>query len=493
MNNNSSTRKFPSAKRRTHSRIDRRHRTKRIILITVIILIAALLLGAIGYIIADLAGAFPDDTTQAPDDTSSPITDTASHPSTNAYDGNSETYYLSASKQTAGVYFTVSFTNEVSVSSIEIVSSNPDYYIRRASVALSTDNKNWTAVGECSGTDASSITLSEPLYASHLRIMISESADVLFAINEITVKDSFGTAATIRGAMAGQTIGGVPDDSDTTTKAPDDETTAPPSGYTNASVSNSSLNIGDLILVNSQYDYKFLHDPASILELYNEVASNNIASLYQMGGTQLNATAMRALFDMCNAILADTGYRNILIGDGYRSREVQEDLYSRYPTTAAVPGYSEHHTALGVDLKIWDNEKGVTYTLDESYAACAPIRNWIAENAYKYGFVRRFSPDKDAITGISSDRWHYRYVGYPHAYYMSTNNLCLEEYLALLENAYQHGSRHLDINDGSGGVYEVYFVPASAGATTSVPVPVSGNYTISGNNYSGYIVTVKLS
>lgn len=492
MNNNSNTRKFSSAKRRTHSRIDSRHRAKRIILIVSIVIIIALLVGAIIFLALDFAGVFSDDTT-IPSDTTGADVAPSDHPSTNAYDGDPNTYYLSASNQVAGSYFIVSFTKELSVSDIEIISSHPDHYIRGASVALSTDNKNWTALdGSLSGPDAFAVTLSQPIFASHLRIMITEAADTNFAIDEIRVTDSTGESAVIRGAMSGQTT--TPPPADETTKPPADETTAAPeTGYTNLTISNEKLHIGDLILVNSQYDYKFLHDPSSILDLYNEVAANNITSFYQQGGTLLNATAMQALFEMCGAVMNETGYRSLLIGDGYRSKETQENLYSKYPTTAAVPGYSEHHTALGVDLKIWDNEKGVTYTLEEGYVACAPIRNWLSTNACKYGFVRRFSPDKDAITGISSDRWHYRYVGYPHAYFMNTNNLCLEEYLALLENTYQYGSRHLDINDGTGGVWEVYFVPASAGATTTVPVPVSGNYTISGNNYSGYIVTVEIS
>jgi D-alanyl-D-alanine carboxypeptidase len=110
-------------------------------------------------------------------------------------------------------------------------------------------------------------------------------------------------------------------------------------------------------------------------------------------------------------------------------------------------------------------------------------------NAYKHGFIRRFAPDKDTITGITSDRWHYRYVGVPHAYYMMTNNLCLEEYLAALENCTYEGN-HL-IFDVDGKNYEIYFVAAENGTTTTIPVPNDPSiYTVSGNNYSGYIVTI---
>jgi D-alanyl-D-alanine carboxypeptidase len=112
------------------------------------------------------------------------------------------------------------------------------------------------------------------------------------------------------------------------------------------------------------------------------------------------------------------------------------------------------------------------------------------ENAYKYGFVRRFAPNKDAITQITSDRWHYRYVGVPHAYYMTQNDLCLEEYLAALEKC-TYGGNHLFV-DVDGKSYEIYYVPAVGGATTTIPVPGDPSiYTVSGNNYSGFIVTIE--
>lgn len=54
---------------------------------------------------------------------------------------------------------------------------------------------------------------------------------------------------------------------------------------------------------------------------------------------------------------------------------------------------------------------------------------WFAENGYKYGYVVRFPEDKTQQTGLDYRPWHFRYVGIPHAYYMTQNNLCLEEYV----------------------------------------------------------------
>ena len=47
----------------------------------------------------------------------------------------------------------------------------------------------------------------------------------------------------------------------------------------------------------------------------------------------------------------------------------------------------------------------------------------------------RYPADKsgsaDSVTGIIYEPWHFRYVGVEAAAYMTANNLCLEEFLAL--------------------------------------------------------------
>lgn len=48
--------------------------------------------------------------------------------------------------------------------------------------------------------------------------------------------------------------------------------------------------------------------------------------------------------------------------------------------------------------------------------------------AASYGFVQRYRRDKEALTSIAEEPWHFRYVGAPHARLMEENHLCLEEY-----------------------------------------------------------------
>ena len=59
------------------------------------------------------------------------------------------------------------------------------------------------------------------------------------------------------------------------------------------------------------------------------------------------------------------------------------------------------------------------------------------ERAADYGFIERYERDKEEITGISAEQWHFRYVGRPHGWIIKEKGLALEEYITyLLINLY---------------------------------------------------------
>lgn len=60
------------------------------------------------------------------------------------------------------------------------------------------------------------------------------------------------------------------------------------------------------------------------------------------------------------------------------------------------------------------------------------VYEWLENNSYKYGFVKRYADDKKDITGIINEPWHFRYVGIEAAKVMYEKNLCLEEYIDLI-------------------------------------------------------------
>ncbi|WP_407370965.1 M15 family metallopeptidase [Carnobacterium sp.] len=99
----------------------------------------------------------------------------------------------------------------------------------------------------------------------------------------------------------------------------------------------------------------------------------------------------------------------------------------------AIPGGSEHHTGLAIDVMDteWANSgKGLIPEFDTQES-----QKWLVEHAADYGFVLRFPKGKEEQTGIEYESWHFRYVGKDNAAYMKNYDLSLEEYIALLNEA----------------------------------------------------------
>ena len=104
-------------------------------------------------------------------------------------------------------------------------------------------------------------------------------------------------------------------------------------------------------------------------------------------------------------------------------------------------GRSEHQLATAFDVQLngrhaWSASDPMAHTQDG---------RWLLENAWRYGFIRRYPPDKSQITGIQNETMHWRYVGKSHAEAMRLSGLCLEEYLELL-----HAQGTLCLVDGEG-------------------------------------------
>ncbi|SEP74303.1 LD-carboxypeptidase LdcB, LAS superfamily [Lachnospiraceae bacterium NE2001] len=144
--------------------------------------------------------------------------------------------------------------------------------------------------------------------------------------------------------------------------------------------------------------------------------------------------ALQKMFDDAR----DSGI-DLFVREGYRTREDQQSImdsriqqyqdsgYSLEEAEAlakqyvAIPGTSEHELGISVDINANSNVSS-----DEV------VYSWLNENAYKYGFIKRYPEDKIDITGINNEPWHYRFVGQKAAAEMRDLNYCLEEYLDYL-------------------------------------------------------------
>ena len=90
----------------------------------------------------------------------------------------------------------------------------------------------------------------------------------------------------------------------------------------------------------------------------------------------------------------------------------------------AMPGTSEHHTGLAIDIVInkdgeWIEEN--KYLLNEQ-----DIFSKIHRDLKYFGFIVRYPKGKQDITGYPYEPWHLRYIGKDAE---KIGNLTLEEYL----------------------------------------------------------------
>lgn len=124
------------------------------------------------------------------------------------------------------------------------------------------------------------------------------------------------------------------------------------------------------------------------------------------------------------------------LDSAYRSVAEQEDIVKRFTEKygedyvkqyVAVPGYSEHHTGLALDLYL--NIDGKDVYLNEDMVEYPEIWAKIHEKLPEYGFILRYLDGKDDITGYSYEPWHLRYVGVDVAKEITEKGLTLEEYL----------------------------------------------------------------
>lgn len=230
---------------------------------------------------------------------------------------------------------------------------------------------------------------------------------------------------------------------------------------------------GSLILVNKSHRYR--NTGEEFIKLYE-----NKTDSFFMGSTEilLSKIAVKPLCDMFDAFRNETGLKKINVISGMRSVESQQEIYKQkaklYGNLYAKkyvqsPGFSEHHTGLCVDVSIFNAEDGSSEDFDGTGKY-----SWFSENAWKYGFVIRYPESKEKITKIGYEPWHFRFVGVPHAYYMTKNDLCLEEYIELLQSKTKEEPLKFTCK---GKTYKVWH---------SKKKPKSKNF--SGDNYSGYII-----
>lgn len=139
--------------------------------------------------------------------------------------------------------------------------------------------------------------------------------------------------------------------------------------------------------------------------------------------------------DGCKLYLV-SGYRSIgrqralfqikteeLMQQGLAAQQAEQEA-ARW---VARPGTSEHNLGLAADIVSADwytTHNDLTEDFEQT-----PAFAWLKANCAEYGFILRYPKEKEAVTGISYEPWHYRYVGQEAAKQIMLTGITLEEYL----------------------------------------------------------------
>lgn len=171
-----------------------------------------------------------------------------------------------------------------------------------------------------------------------------------------------------------------------------------------------------------------------VVNRWNELPEDYDVELTELSnGQMVDSRIYPYLQEMFDAGRTEDVYP--VVREGYRTAEEQQEIlddkiqsyinqgYSQVKAErtakewVALPGTSEHQLGIAVDINA-----------DKSKCSNEDVYEWLAENAYKYGFVLRYPPGKQKITGTSYEPWHYRYVGEEAAKEIYEREICLEEY-----------------------------------------------------------------
>ena len=190
-----------------------------------------------------------------------------------------------------------------------------------------------------------------------------------------------------------------------------------------------------LMLVNRSHKLSKTDVPTDLVEIASVLSSDIVKVKYS--GTKANRTAVEALGEMLSTAISE-GISNFQISSAYRTYSEQQKLVdnsvAKYQKnnpswsrdrclsatyqTVAPAGSSEHQTGLAFDITV----PGVSFTGTEQ-------QKWLHQHCAEYGFIVRFTAEKQKLTGFVAESWHFRYVGVEAAKTMTQNDWCLEEYV----------------------------------------------------------------
>ncbi|MDD2648764.1 MAG: D-alanyl-D-alanine carboxypeptidase family protein [Eubacteriales bacterium] len=273
----------------------------------------------------------------------------------------------------------------------------------------------------------------------------------------------------------------------------------PLEGETTQAFTRAELESGDMVVINEWHEQPAGFDSSTLASIARR-------SKFSIPTRDNSVMLFPAAIDQIQSLLTDAkviGLENYEVIVGYRDYEMQKTLWDtaynanlkRYRAAVveemtrratSYPGTSDHHSGYTFQLRLYSSTDPTVIKQDFLTSLQGM---WFMENGWKYGFTFRYPQDKSYITGIHVDVNTFRYVGLANAAAMNILDLCLEEYVAYLQ---EHP--HIAIYKDGIKVYEINRTVADSSEGWSVDVPLGTLETdVSSDNCGGIVATYIFS
>ena len=190
--------------------------------------------------------------------------------------------------------------------------------------------------------------------------------------------------------------------------------------------------------------------PVLVLNPWSSLPEGYAPDLVYMGSyygenKRVDSSCVGDLEAMMKACNKQSGHR-VFVVSSYRTVASQEKLFKNQVDSnlkkgysqeeaerlaaqvVAVPGTSEHHSGLAVDII----DSCCSWDLEEIQASL-PGQQWLMEHSWEYGFILRYPEGTTEETGIIYEPWHYRYVGKELAKELHDLGMTLEAYTSVFK------------------------------------------------------------
>ena len=162
--------------------------------------------------------------------------------------------------------------------------------------------------------------------------------------------------------------------------------------------------------------------PSDLVALPAEMSSGGVQLMREEA-----AAAFRGLFAAAQrdsfTIFAASAYRSYATQVAVYGSNVARNGQAAADRVSARPGHSEHQLGTTTDVTSASAGFGLAGFRGTPEAA------WLAENAWKFGFIVSYTEGTEHITGYAYEPWHIRWIGTEEAARVRESGLTLHEWL----------------------------------------------------------------